>query len=42
MKYETMETVAGWVAGITAGALFTILFVAMSLPVAETVQKFIS
>lgn len=42
MKHETLENLAGWVAGITAGAVFTVLFVAMSAPVAETVQKFVS
>ena len=42
MKHETVENVAGWIAGLAAAAFFTTLFVAVSLPVAETVQKFVS
>ena len=41
-NYETIENVAGWVAGLATAAAFTALFVALSLPVAETVQKFLS
>ena len=42
MKTETLENVAGALAGVAAAAFFTILFVALSSPVAETVQKLIS
>ena len=42
MKAETLENIASAVAGLAAAACFTILFVAVSSPVAETVQKFIS
>lgn len=40
MKHETVENVAGWSAGLAAGTLFAILYVALSAPVAETVLKF--
>lgn len=42
MKSETIENLAGLAAGLAAAAFFTILFVAVSAPVAETVQKLIS
>lgn len=42
MKNETLENLAGWVAGIVTAASFTILFAAMSAPVVETLQKFMS
>jgi hypothetical protein len=42
MKHETLENLAGLVAGVAVAACFTILFVAMTLPVSETVQKFLS
>ncbi|HUP88683.1 MAG TPA: hypothetical protein VM100_05020 [Longimicrobiales bacterium] len=42
MKSETLENLASWTAGVAAAAFFTILFVAVSSPVAETVQKFVS
>ena len=42
MKNETLENVAGWVAGVVTAATFTMLFVAMSAPVVETLQKFLS
>ena len=42
MSHETIENVAGAVAGIVTAAFFTVLFVAVSAPVAETVQKFIA
>lgn len=42
MKHETVENVAGWMAGVAAAAFFTVLFIAMSAPVAETVHKFLS
>lgn len=42
MKNETLENVAGWLAGVTTGASLTLLFVAMSAPVVETLQKFLS
>lgn len=42
MKTETLENLASAVAGIAVAACFTILFVAVSTPVAETVQKFVS
>lgn len=42
MSNETLENVAGLVAGVAVAACFTILFVAMSLPVSETVQKFLA
>ena len=42
MKTETLENLAGWAAGLGAAAFFTLLFVAMSAPVAETLQKFLS
>lgn len=42
MKNETVENVAGWLAGIATGASFALLFIAMSAPVVETLQKFIS
>ena len=42
MKHETVENVAGWAAGVVAAAFFTVLFVAMTAPAAETVQMFLS
>lgn len=42
MKTETLENLATWAAGLAAAAFFTILFVAISSPVAATVQKFVS
>jgi hypothetical protein len=42
MKHETLENLAGLIAGAAVAACFTILFVAMSLPVSETVQKFLA
>lgn len=42
MKNETLENLAGWVAGIVTAASFTMLFAAMSAPVVETLQKFLS
>jgi hypothetical protein len=41
-RTELLENVAGWVAGITTGVLFIVLYVALSAPVVETVQKFVS
>jgi len=42
MKSETIERVASWAAGVGAAAFFSLLFVAMSSPAAETVARFIS
>jgi len=42
MRTETVENVAGTLAGIAAAAFFTVMFVLMSAPVVETVRKFIS
>ena len=42
MSHETIENVASAVAGIAAAAFFTVLYIAVSAPVAETLQKFIS
>lgn len=42
MKNETVENVAGWLAGIVTGTSLVLLFIAMSAPVVETLQKFIS
>ena len=42
MSTRTIENLAGWAAGLAAAAFFTLLFVAMSAPVAEAVQKFVS
>lgn len=42
MSHETVENVAGAAAGIVAAAFFTLLFIAVSAPVAETVQKLMS
>jgi hypothetical protein len=41
-RTELLENVAGWVAGITTGVVFIVLYVALSAPVAETLQKFAS
>lgn len=41
-RTELLENVAGWVAGITTGVLFIVLYVALATPVVETVQKFVS
>jgi hypothetical protein len=42
MKHETLENLAGLVAGAAAAVFFTVMFIALSIPTAETVQKFIS
>lgn len=42
MKTETVENVASWIAGVAAAVFFTTMFIAMSGPAAETVQKFLS
>ncbi len=42
MKHETIENVAGWLAGVAAAAFFTVLFIAMSTPAAETVHKLLT
>jgi hypothetical protein len=41
-RTELVENVAGWVAGITTGILFVVLYVALSAPVTETVLKFVA
>ena len=42
MSHETVENVAGALAGLLTAAVFTLLYVAVSAPVAETIQKFLS
>jgi hypothetical protein len=42
MKTETIENIASALAGLAAAACFTVLYVALTAPVAETVQKLIS
>jgi hypothetical protein len=41
-RHELLEAAAGYVAGITTGLAFVVLYVALAAPVAETVQKLIS
>ena len=41
-RHELWENVAGYVAGITTGLAFVVLYVALAAPVAETVQKLIA
>ena len=42
MSHETLENIASALAGVAVAAFFTVLFVAVSAPVAETLQKFVS
>ena len=42
MRTETLENLASAAAGVAAAAFFTILFVAVTTPVAETVAKLLS
>ena len=42
MNTETVENIASALAGLAAAAFFTILFVALTSPVAETVAKLVS
>ena len=41
-RTELMETAAGYVAGITTGFAFVLLYVALATPVVETVEKLIA
>ena len=41
-RTELMESVAGYVAGITTGFAFVLLYVALATPVVETVEKLIA
>jgi hypothetical protein len=41
-RTEALETVASTIAGIITGGAFIILYVVLTAPVAETVQKLIS
>jgi hypothetical protein len=41
-RTELLENVAGWVAGITTGVLFVVLYVALSAPGVETIKKLVS
>jgi hypothetical protein len=41
-RSELMESVAGYVAGITTGFAFVLLYVMLATPVVETVEKFIA
>ena len=41
-RSELMESVAGYVAGITTGFAFVLLYVLLATPVVETVEKFIA
>ena len=41
-RTELFETAAGYVAGVTTGLAFVILYVALTAPVAETVLKFVA
>ncbi len=40
-RSELIETVAGYLAGITTGCAFVALYVALATPVAETALKFL-
>jgi hypothetical protein len=42
MSHETAENIAGAIAGLVVAACMTLLFVAMSAPVVETVQKMVA
>jgi hypothetical protein len=42
MSHETAENIAGAVAALVVAACMTLLFVAMSAPVVETVQKMVA
>ncbi|MGQ0560644.1 MAG: hypothetical protein ACT443_02070 [Gemmatimonadota bacterium] len=42
MSHETVENIAGALAGLAALACMTLLFAALSAPVVETVQKFLA
>jgi hypothetical protein len=41
-RHELIENVAGAAAGVGAAIVYTFLFVAMNLPVAETIQRLTS
>ena len=41
-RTELFETAAGYVAGITTGFAFVVLYVAVTAPVAETVLKLLA
>lgn len=42
MSHETAENIAGAIAGLLVTICMTLLFFAMSAPVAETVQKIVA
>jgi hypothetical protein len=42
MSHETAENIAGAIAGLVVAACMTLLFVAMSAPVVETVQRMVA
>lgn len=42
MSNETAENVAGAIAGLLVAACMTLLFIAMSAPVVETVRKIVA
>ena len=41
-RSEIMETVAGYIAGITTGFAFVALYVLLATPVVETLEKLIA
>lgn len=41
-RTELLETAAGYLAGITTGFAFVLLYVALATPVVETVEKLIA
>jgi hypothetical protein len=41
-RSELLENAAGAIAGITTGLVFVVLYVLLTAPVAETVQRLIS
>jgi hypothetical protein len=42
MSHRTIENLAGAAAGIAAAVCMTLLYVAMTAPVSETVQKLLA